>query len=151
MQSIDERNDGQKQSAIKSENSKDSNPACSAGFNGCSRISGFWLFRNCCTMASKLTVSKLNCSSCRSLGPRKTFRLDRSWSMFIPFCMPGVEALEFENVAVELIDVGDSAWKALLLPFPAAATPAAAAALECLGYWRDEARRFLSHGRRGAY
>ena len=149
MQSMDEREyHGQKQSAIKSENSKDSK---SAGFSGCSRISGFWLFRNCCTMASKLTVSKLNCSSCRSLGPRKTFRLDRSWSMFIPFCMPGVEALEFENVAVELIDVGDSAWKALLLPLPAAATPAAAAALECLGYWRDEARRFLSHGRRGEY
>ena len=46
---------------------------------------------------------------------------------------------------------GDSAWIALLLLLPAAAIPAAAAALECLGYWRDEARRFLSHGRRGAY
>lgn len=64
--------------------------------------------------------------------------------------MPGVETLlEFEKVAVELIDVGDSVWIALLLLLPAAAIPAAAAALESLGYWRDESRRFLSHGRRG--
>lgn len=96
----------------------------------------------------------------------------------MPFaaCIAGVETVD--NVAADVIDVGDSAWGVYLvvvpapaapnsgvdpnpnpIPIPAygfafalaAARPAAAAAFECLAYWRDDARRFRSHGRRGVY
>lgn len=66
--------------------------------------------------------------------------------------MPGVETLE--RVATEVVDVGDSAVVWLLpfdLPALAVATPATAAALECLAHCRDETRRFLSQGWRGVY
>lgn len=100
----------------------------------------------------------------------------------MPFatCIAGVETVD--NVAPDVIDVGDSAWGVYLVVLPApapapaapnsgvdpdpdpipipaygfafvlaAARPAAAAAFECLAYWRDDARRFRSHGRRGVY
>lgn len=93
----------------------------------------------------------------------------------MPFaaCIAGVETVD--SVAPDVIDVGDSALGVCLVVVPApdsgidpnpnpipvlaydfafalaAARPAAAAAFECLAYWRDDARRFRSHGRRGVY